>query len=116
MPISDTEVLTRECMAWMVTLYIGGALEEVRAILAREAAERGACWSIEPTEFIYSGGREQGVVVRQIAYARFPSTAEEAMHDMLVLGRRVMEATGQGSFSVIGPESSVFVSRRAGDG
>ena len=115
MTVFSADVRVRECPSWTVTLYISGCIAEIRALLAREAAERGACWSVEPTEFIYSGGREQGVVVRRIAYARFPSSADEALRDMVVLGQRIMEATGQGSFSVIGPEKSVFVSRRLGD-
>lgn len=102
------------CEGWTVTLYMGGSVNAVKDLLARRAAEHGVCWSVEPTEFIYSGGRELGVVVRQIAYARFPSSLVSAMADMLALGEWLMRETGQGSFSVVGPAESVFVSRRKG--
>lgn len=105
----------RVCPSWTVTLYIGGDVAEVKRLLALSAAEHGACWSVEPTEFIYSGGREQGVLVRQIAYARFPSDADDAMRDMENLGKMLARVTGQGSFSVVGPDLSVFLSRRKGD-
>jgi hypothetical protein len=104
----------QRCEAWTVTLYIGGCAEDAKRILARMAADVGACWSVEPTEFIYSGGRERGVIVRQIAYARFPASAQGAMVDMAVVGERLARDMGQGSFSVVGPVESVFWSRRKG--
>lgn len=113
-PLQD-DITERRCAAWSVTLYIGGSVDEIKSLLARRAAVRGACWSVEPTEFIYSGGREAGAIVRQIAYARFPGSAEQALEDMLALGKWLMHETGQGSFSVLGPTESVFVSRRKGD-
>lgn len=103
------------CPSWTVTLYIGGSVDAAKGALAQEAALRGACWSVEPTEFVYSGGREQGVIVRQIAYARFPQSAEDAERDMLHVGHLLMERLGQGAFSVVGPLTSTFVSRRKGD-
>jgi hypothetical protein len=105
----------RTCPSWTVALYIGGSVEAAKDALAQEAAKRGACWSVEPTEFIYSGGREQGVIVRRIAYARFPSSAEDGEAEMLRVGHLLMERLGQGSFSVVGPLTSTFVSRRKGD-
>lgn len=113
-PLED-EFRRRSCPSWTVTLYIGGEVAEVKRLLARRGAEIGACWSVEPTEFIYSGGREQGVVVRRIAYARYPSDAEDAMTEMERLGEMLARVTGQGSFTVIGPDESVFWSRRKGD-
>jgi hypothetical protein len=113
-PMQD-EATVRACEAWTVTLYIGGPVEEAKRALSVIAAKVGVCWSVEPTEFIYSGGREQGVIVRQIAYARFPSSADDAMTDMLMVGEGLMEHLGQGSFTVIGPDKSMFVSRRKGD-
>lgn len=105
----------RACPSWVVTLYMGGSVDDVKRLLALRAAKEGACWSVEPTEFIYSGGREQGVIVRQIAYARFPSEVGSAMQDMESLGTWLASETGQGSFSVVGPVESVFVSRRMFD-
>lgn len=113
-PMEDT-FRSLSCPAWTVTLYIGGDVAEVKRLLARQASEIGACWSVEPTEFIYSGGREQGVIVRQIAYARFPSGAAEAMARMSETGEMLARVMGQGSFTVIGPDESVFRSRRKGD-
>lgn len=113
-PLED-DFRRRVCPSWTVTLYIGGEVDEVVRLLARQASEKGACWSVEPTEFVYSGGREKGVIVRQIAYARFPSDPDDAMHEMEALGEMLARVTGQGSFSVVGPSESVFMSRRKGD-
>ena len=113
-PLAD-DFARSVCPSWTITLYIGGNADEVTRLLACKAAEIGACWSVEPTEFVYSGGREKGVIVRRIAYARFPSDADAAMLEMGRLGEMLARETGQGSFSVVGPDLSAFMSRRRGD-
>jgi hypothetical protein len=112
MPEPFSTPVHRVCKAWTVTLYIGGAAEIAKDELTRLAALEGACWSVEPTEFIYSGGREQGVIVRRIAYARFPVSVRQAQDEMLLIGYALMERLGQGSFSIVGSDESVFVTRR----
>jgi hypothetical protein len=95
-----------------VEIYIGGTLERCAEVLAERAAIVGACWSIEPIEFVYSGGRESGVVVRSINYPRFPSDPEALMRDACDLARHLILNLHQSSCSVVGPIETVFFSRR----
>ena len=62
-----------------------------------------------------AGGEELGVVVTLINYPRFPAPVEEAERELLTLGRKIMNRCNQGSFSVVGPERTLWVSRRKGD-
>lgn len=110
-PMND-EIVDRVCESFTVTLYIGGCITTAKAALARRAAEMGACWSVEPTEFIYSGGREMGMVIRDINYARFPRTVEVVEDRMAAVAVNLMDVLGQGSCSIVGPTQSRYLTRR----
>lgn len=113
-PLND-EIVDRICESFTVSLYIGGCITTAKAVLARRAAEEGACWSVEPTEFIYSGGREVGMAIRDINYARFPRTVDEVERRMAAVAVELMTALGQGSCSIVGPTQSRYLTRRKED-
>lgn len=95
-----------------VTIFIAGSIDQCKLLLAEAAAERGACWSVEPTEFIYTGGREVGCVVRSINYPRFPKSEVDLMEEGLQTARMLLVRMFQGSCSVVGPKETVWLSRR----
>lgn len=109
-PITSTSAPTAT-----VEIYIGGTLERCAEVLAERATIVGACWSVEPVEFIYSGGRETGVVVRSINYPRFPSDQETLMSKACDLARHLIISLHQSSCSVVGPTETVFLSRRGAE-
>lgn len=113
-PMND-EIVDRVCESFTVTLYIGGCITTAKAVLARMAAETGACWSVEPTEFIYSGGRETGMAIRDLNYARFPRTVKAVEDRMAVVAVDLMDVLGQGSCSLVGPTQSRYLTRRKED-
>lgn len=110
-PMND-EIGVTTCNPWTVTLYIGGCIVTAKAFLAKLSADAGACWSVEPTEFVYSGGREQGMIVRDINYARYPRDPGPVEDRTTELGIMLMRELGQGSCSVVGPLSSRYLTRR----
>jgi hypothetical protein len=94
-----------------VEIFIAGDLAAIKHELALQAAADGMCWSVEPTEFIFTGGREVGAVIRKISYARFPSSVADDERMMLALAERLLFNLGQGSCSVVGPHNSYFLTR-----
>lgn len=50
------------------------SLEEAKALCQAYVDEVGLCVTVTPTEYIYKGGREPGVMVGLIRYPRFPET------------------------------------------
>jgi hypothetical protein len=99
----------------VVEIFIGGDINQGKHRLSQLASQNGACWSVEPTEFIYTGGREVGMIVRSINYPRFPSTVDKLMEDAILIAQELMYHLGQGSCSVVGPKETVWLTRRKDD-
>jgi hypothetical protein len=110
-PFLDT-VKTYRCETFVFQIFMAGSIDDAKRHLVRVASTEGACWSVEPTEFIYSGGRELGFIVRSINYPRFPSTYEELEKRTVELAEDLMVELGQGSCSVVGPRETVWLTRR----
>ena len=53
------------------------SIEEVKTICQKFVDEVGQCVSVTPTEFIYTKGNEEGVVVGFIIYPRFPKKKKQ---------------------------------------
>lgn len=92
-------------------IYIAGSYEVAKEICA-QFCERGFCVSISPVCFVYTHGREDGVRVTLINYARFPSSGQKIANNARILADMMLEGLRQGSFSIVGGGKSVFVSRR----
>jgi len=107
-----TEIKATSAITLVYEIYMAGDINDAKRFLAKSAAEQGACWSVEPTEFIYSGGREQGFVVRSINYPRFPKFPDKMEAEALKTAHELMLELGQGSCSIVGPETTTWLNRR----
>lgn len=58
-------------------IYMAGDLTTAHRVVREHCYANGACFTITPTKFIYTGGEEDGFVVGIVNYPRFPSTAED---------------------------------------
>ena len=52
-------------------------LDEVKNFLQEYVDKAGLCFTISPTTFVYSNGREEGAVIGLVNYPRFPKTKRE---------------------------------------
>ena len=107
-----TEIKVKTANSAVFEIYMAGDIVDAKRKLTKLAAEQGACWSIEPTEFIYSGGRELGFTVRSINYPRFPKTVDTLEQDAITVATELMLELGQGSCSIVGPETTTWLNRR----
>jgi hypothetical protein len=105
------ELQKRAAPTYVFEIFMAGDINDCKRELVQIAAEQGACWSVEPVEFIYSGGREQGFVVRSINYPRFSKVPLELEHDATYVATRLLEKLGQGSCSIVGPTTTVWLTR-----
>lgn len=103
------------CPSWEVSIWIAGSAYHAELICQDWANTEGACVTVTPTTYVYTGGSEKGVRVGFINYPRFPRDAEDAMTQATVLGQLLMLRLGQHSFSVVGPERTDWYSRRPED-
>lgn len=98
--------------SFSTSIFIAGDLEQAKHICRDWCFRVGACVTVEPVSYIYTGGEESGVRVGLINYPRFPSSEEEMFQRAVNLGNELMLGLFQNSFSVEGPCETVWFSRR----
>ena len=103
------------CPTHVIKIYIAGDVQLARQFL-QEYVMEGACVSISKEEYIYTLGRESGIVVNLINYPRFPKTEEELLDQAIKLARKLILKLFQGSCTVVDYNgNSDFISRRKDD-
>ncbi len=93
-------------------IFIAGDLAQAKQVCREFCMEEGACVTVEPVSYIYTGGEESGVRVGFINYPRFPSDVVAIEARARDLGDRLMKRLCQHSFSIVGPATTTWVSRR----
>lgn len=73
--------------------------------------EVGLGVTVTETIFVYSGGREPGIIVGLIQYPRFPTTELDIMRKAKELGRRLMIAFNQLRISIVTTHRTVMFER-----
>lgn len=91
-----------------INIYICGDIHTIRET-CRQLCEIGACVTVTPTEYVFTGGAESGAIVGIIAYARFPKTPEELTAQALLFAEELMDACHQRSCSVVTPNESRYL-------
>lgn len=107
-----TEIQVHTAPSCVFEIYMAGNIHDAKRKLTQLAATQGACWSVDKTEFIYSGGREKGFIVRIINYPRFPKSVDSLRQSALELAKELMIELGQGSCSIVGPDKTIWLNRR----
>ncbi|UKK94948.1 hypothetical protein L7D45_14440 [Brucella pseudogrignonensis] len=99
----------------IVSIFIGGDLAQAKQVCREWCMEFGACVTVEPVDFIYTGGEEAGVRVGFINYPRFPADKAYIVERATALAFLLMDRLCQQSFSIVGPTETVWHSRRPED-
>jgi hypothetical protein len=95
-----------------IDIFIAGDIDQAKYVCREWCMEVGACVTVEAVDYIYTGGEERGVRVGFINYPRFPSDAETLFNRAGDLAEKLMHRLCQNSYSIVGPENTVWVSRR----
>lgn len=94
-------------------IFIAGDITQAKQVCREFCFEIGLCVTVEPLDYIYTGGEEAGVRVGLINYPRFPATEHELSGKATALADRLMRRLCQHSYSIVGPKETVWFSRRA---
>lgn len=97
---------------YWIKLYLSGPIEAAKQVLRAECLREGLCVTIEPTTYIYTGGEESGYVVGLLNYPRFPKTPGEIAERAGIIAKRLLAETFQGSYLIVTPEETEWVSIR----
>jgi hypothetical protein len=105
-------------MSWITAptfwaeVCIAGDIEQAKQVCREECFCDGLCVTIEPCEYIYTGGQETGYRVRLINYPQFPSTPGAILGRALALAELLMARTCQWSALVMTPTETHWITRR----
>jgi hypothetical protein len=98
-----------------VDIFIAGDLQQAKQVCREWCMEVGACVTVEPVDYIYTGGEEAGVRVGFINYPRFPAGEAYITGRAENLAERLMHRLCQHSYSIVGLEETTWYSRRPDD-
>lgn len=101
-----------EVPTYTATIFIGGDYAQAKAVCQRYVMAVGLCVTVEPVDFVYTGGCEAGVRVGLINYARFPAEPADIFARALDLARALREHLAQHSFSIVATDKTVFETTR----
>lgn len=98
-----------------VSLFIAGDYEQACKSAREYCDQYKWCFTVTKTSYVYKGGQEDGVIIGLINYPRFPNDGETIMNHAFELGKKLIVDLNQQSFSVQGPNKTVWVSYRPED-
>lgn len=94
-------------------IYMSGPIEIAKQVCRDYCLREGACVTVDPTHYIYTGGEESGFVVGLLNYPRFPATPEFIQHRATLLMHSLLNATHQHSALLMTPTETTWVTRRS---
>lgn len=97
-----------------VYIYVGGDPVVARNICRGWVFETSRCVAVDDVDYVYTGGEEKGVRVTLVNYPRFPKKNPEAdiMTEAIALGRWLAQGLHQWSYLVVGPDRSLWYTRK----
>ena len=97
---------------YWVKLYLAGDINVAKQVCREECYKEGLCVTIEPCDYIYTGGEEAGYCVGLINYPKFPSTPEKILERAKTLASKLMERTCQHSVLIMNPTDTEWLTLR----
>lgn len=96
-------------------IFIAGDLQQAKQVCREYCFDTGFCITIEPVDYIYTGGEESGMRIGIINYPRFPSDKDNLYLKTAQLAQKLMNRLCQQSYSIVGVDRTTWVSRRSED-
>lgn len=104
--------MVKTAPSYPVSIFIAGDYDRARQIAREFCMDKGACVTITPTSYIYTGGEESGVIVGLINYPRFPAEPGDILSKAYELGEALMVGLCQHSYTIQTPNRTFWYSRR----
>ncbi len=105
---------------WTAHIYLGlrdpethfrYPIHDARALCQRYVDDVGFCLTFTPTEFLYTGGSEPGVIIGTINYPRFPKSPALLRGIVRDLARRLGREFNQDRLSIVFEDKTEMVER-----
>jgi len=106
---------TADAPAYSVCVFIAGDRSKARDIAQAYVNEVGLCVTVTPTEYVYTGGLEQGAAVGLVNYPRFPSDPTTIWSHAEALAHRLISGLGQETALIQSSDLARWLTRRKVD-
>ena len=113
--IKMTKLNEKLSKTWTAQIYIAGQKETIEARL-RFLVMAGACVTVEPARYIFTGGSEDGVRIGLIQYPRFEKPESDLAAFAVSIAKDLIETCNQLSASVVMPGETVWLYRAEKEG
>lgn len=91
-----------------IRIYMAGDIDDA-VVKCGEFCDRvGLCVTVTPTTYVYTDGREPGIIVGLINYPRYPSTADWLLRTAIQLANFLRDELQQKSYSVVAPTKTIW--------
>ena len=113
--MGDVDVMvdkTRRAETIRFDIFMAGDIAWAKQVCREYCFQYGQCVTIEPVTYIYTGGEEEGFRVGLINYPRFPDNKSGLYETAVAVAERLLDRCCQHSYSIVGPDETVWFSRR----
>jgi hypothetical protein len=93
-------------------IFMAGDIAQAKQA-CRDYCRVGLCVTIEPCDYVYTGGEEAGFRIGIRNYPRFPSTEEALQQHAFSLAEVIRATSFQHSYMIVGPNSTWWDTTRA---
>lgn len=82
-------------------IFIGGDYEKAKDVCREFCNEHPLCVTVTPTEYVYVGGAQSGVIVGLIQYPRFVDKEPNILQKAEKLGSELCDKLYQKSYTIV---------------
>jgi ferredoxin len=104
-----------ETLSYPISIFIAGDVQAAEMICRAHCNEVGLCVTVTPTNYIYTGGSQSGVIVGLINYPRFPTEPRVIWNKADELAKLLCAGLFQESCTIQAPDKTMWFSHRERD-
>jgi ferredoxin len=92
-----------------VTIWMAGDLATAHRVCREHCHAEGACFTITPSKFVYTGGEEDGFAIGLVNYPRFQSTPTQTQEVAEQLAGKLLTACNQRTCLLVGTRDTTWI-------
>lgn len=105
----------KEAKSFPVSIFIAGCVKKASVICRKYCDDVGLCVTVTPTNYIYTNGEEEGIIIGLINYPRFPSQSRDIVSKAGSLAQKLLDELEQQSCTIQTPDLTIWISNRPED-
>lgn len=96
------------CKTFYVIVHMAGDYDTAVQYAREFTFETGACFQISSCDYVYTGGKEEGITARVICYPRFPKTDKVLFNEAESFAFGLANKMCQKSFTIESSTDTIY--------